>query len=338
MIHGTGGSSVGFSPLLDRLTDEFVVHCLDLPGFGKSPAPRAWRGVSSTEDIDELYCRCLVSYLAEQDNKVVSLVAHSFGGYIAAKFIDKHPEMIASLILVNSAGIFPTLGRTGAYWALFFKSSIPQSLLRALGPVAAATFFRAYYYLYISTPPSPFATYYLKLLSCPDAFADTFVGRFIHIGLLRGSSYWKEPTLRILLKTRVPLGFVHGGSDDIIPVHQARAFLAICGAQVPLCVVHGAGHAPYVDRPDAFCEAVLRVHRQVRAPGPEGTAVADKFHESDLLRFKSSYSLSATSKSIDDMYCWLVSMMGQLTEEQEKEEDKKEEEEIRKKYGTEWSI
>ena len=128
VIHGTAGSSVGFSPLLDQLTDVFVVHCLDLPGFGKSPAPRSWQVVPN-EEIAQLYCSCLSSYITgQQMGKVcllaslrslervlsvcmlqVSLIAHSFGGYIAAKFIDKHPEMASSLILVRSAFLQTTV-------------------------------------------------------------------------------------------------------------------------------------------------------------------------------------------------------------------------------------
>jgi len=43
----------------------------------------------------------------------------------------------AILLQVNPAGIFPTLGEKGAYWAVFFKLSMPQSLLRGLGLIGS---------------------------------------------------------------------------------------------------------------------------------------------------------------------------------------------------------
>lgn len=299
-VHGTAGSSVGFSGLLDKLTEQFVVHCLDLPGFGKSPSPRAWRG--PVEEVVQLYCACLRSYVTGHKLARVCIVAHSFGGYLAAKLIERHPEVADALILVNAAGIYPTLGRTGAFWALFFQSSLPQSLLRALGPAATATF-RAIAHL---AKAGPFAQYYYLLYSCPEARADTFVGRLISGGFLQGllsSSRWLDPTLPTLLRTRVPLGFIHGADDGIMPVHQPRAFVRVCGAAVPLCVIAEAGHAPYADRPEAFCEALLRVRGGVRAPGPAGRHLADKLDASGLLsQYKSSFSVAVTSRVIADLY------------------------------------
>src|SRR5882757_9267429 len=38
-VHGLGGSSQNWSPLMDKLADQVACEALDLPGFGYSPPP-----------------------------------------------------------------------------------------------------------------------------------------------------------------------------------------------------------------------------------------------------------------------------------------------------------
>lgn len=60
---------------------------------------------------------------------------------------------------VNAAGIFPVLGSRGAYWAVFFWLSLPQSLLRSLSTLGSAI---VYNLLALARAP-PFAQYYYQV-------------------------------------------------------------------------------------------------------------------------------------------------------------------------------
>lgn len=45
----------------------------------------------------------------------------------------RYPKFISKLLLMDPAGLFPTLGSKGAFYAVIFKLGVPMSQLRALG-------------------------------------------------------------------------------------------------------------------------------------------------------------------------------------------------------------
>jgi pimeloyl-[acyl-carrier protein] methyl ester esterase len=65
-----------------------------------------------------------------------------------------------------------------------------------------------------------------------------------------------------LAKVEVPTHLVHCEADPICPVGASRA-MASAIPQATLVVIPGAGHAPFVSRPDAFREALLSFIREV---------------------------------------------------------------------------
>jgi pimeloyl-ACP methyl ester carboxylesterase len=131
-VHGTAGSALGFTEALRQLCDRFSIHALDLPGFGRSTTEenRKVRKMP-TPDLIRWYCDCLKLYIERcTDGHRVSILGHSFGGFLVVEFASFYPDMVEKLILVDSAGIYPILGRSGAYWSVFFSASLPQTFLR----------------------------------------------------------------------------------------------------------------------------------------------------------------------------------------------------------------
>ncbi|MCD6271148.1 alpha/beta hydrolase [bacterium] len=96
ILHGWGGSSDSWKEVQTKLANRFWVIVPDLPGFGKSDAPKkAWN------------VECYVEFVFALLNKLnivneFYLLGHSFGGAIATKIAVTHPEKIKKLILVNA--------------------------------------------------------------------------------------------------------------------------------------------------------------------------------------------------------------------------------------------
>jgi pimeloyl-ACP methyl ester carboxylesterase len=63
------------------------------------------------------------------------VLGHSFGGHIAVVFASTHGDMLSGLLLTDPAGILPTLGSAGTYWAIYFRTCAIQTMLRCSGVV-----------------------------------------------------------------------------------------------------------------------------------------------------------------------------------------------------------
>lgn len=91
MLHGLGGTSNTFQPLLSWLTGFRVVRP-DLPGSGRSPP--------QPQPITlGLLLEALDSALSQLGVGRAHLVGHSFGAFIAQHFAALHPQKVASLVL-----------------------------------------------------------------------------------------------------------------------------------------------------------------------------------------------------------------------------------------------
>jgi pimeloyl-ACP methyl ester carboxylesterase len=98
ILHGWGQSLEVMRPLGELFAKYREVHLIDLPGFGNSPKPPAdW-------DTNQ-YADRILRYCQEKKLENIDLLGHSFGGRISVRMAYKKPELLRSLILVNSHGI-----------------------------------------------------------------------------------------------------------------------------------------------------------------------------------------------------------------------------------------
>jgi len=101
-LHGFGGDLGNWLFNLDAVAEVAPVIALDLPGHGQSTARLP--GTS----LGEL-ARFVVRFLDRLDIERVHVVGHSMGGAIGARMALDHPARVASLALVNSAGLGPEI-------------------------------------------------------------------------------------------------------------------------------------------------------------------------------------------------------------------------------------
>jgi pimeloyl-ACP methyl ester carboxylesterase len=125
-IHGTASASVTFFDIMDQIPPNVKCVAIDLPSFGISDTIDV-EIYPSNEDMCIGYANIIgetLHKLSILDNTV--LVWHSLGGFLSIYVAARYP--IKKLVLLNPAGILPTLGVWGYYWAIFFKAGLPTSI------------------------------------------------------------------------------------------------------------------------------------------------------------------------------------------------------------------
>jgi len=97
VLHGASGAGT-WLPFMASLADKFDVIVPEHPGFGASDTP-AW--LDTIHDLAYFY----LDLLAQLDLDRVHLVGISLGGWIAAELAVRDTSHLASLTLVDAAGI-----------------------------------------------------------------------------------------------------------------------------------------------------------------------------------------------------------------------------------------
>jgi pimeloyl-ACP methyl ester carboxylesterase len=98
-IHGAGGDSKLFFPLIAEMKDVCSIIAPDLPGHGKS----VHSGVPTFED----YINSLTSIINYEGLSVVIPVGFSMGGAFAFELYRRFPEKIPAIALISSGTTLP---------------------------------------------------------------------------------------------------------------------------------------------------------------------------------------------------------------------------------------
>jgi pimeloyl-ACP methyl ester carboxylesterase len=224
LLHGWGTSSESLVPLCGALADSFRVLTVDLPGFGWSQTPPvAWGTADYAGHIERL--------MQETGVAGAALVGHSFGGRIAITLAAKQPARVSRLVLVASAGIRPRrrLGyyvRVGAVKLVRWFFSLP-----GWGAVGQRMISKMY---------------------------DRFGSRdYRAAGPMRPTlvKVVNEDLTPLLPAVQAPTLILWGDQDRDVP-RSAMEIMAARISHARLVVFEGAGHFPFLDMPEKFCETV----------------------------------------------------------------------------------
>lgn len=101
LLHGLGTSSSTWIRTVPKLTKEWNILAMDLPGFGLSST----RNTTTPPRFQELYWS-VAAFVEKKLPNPFTLLGHSLGGWLAAKFAAQHSEWVRHLILVDNAGVF----------------------------------------------------------------------------------------------------------------------------------------------------------------------------------------------------------------------------------------
>ena len=214
-VHGNGASSVQWRAQLEHLRASRRAIAYDLRGMGQSgpPSNGDYSLEAMTSDLEALTQRLRL--------KRFVLVAHSYGGAIAATYAARQPERVAALVFVDSTGSVHISDEAAAKFESAVRKNKDGVVERWFAPLLA---------------PSSAIVKAAVLKSVHDTNTDAFVGA---LSGLRS------------FDMRAALDAYHGPRLAIaaLDIEQPSSFHKQF-PDVPVRSVRGAGHWVMLDRPD----------------------------------------------------------------------------------------
>jgi pimeloyl-ACP methyl ester carboxylesterase len=247
LLHGIGRSLEDWAPQHDRLSGEYRVISVDMPGFGLSdrlPEPVTVESLAGgVED----------TLAALGEHRPLHVMGNSLGGAVAMRMLVRHPDRVVTLTLVNSAGF-------GKEVALFLRilaiPGVGRRLMRRVDRRAAWRVERSLFVdrAHVTDERIAFA---LKVAARPE-HAHVFLEAARSIGGLRGvRPRWRTDLVAAVAEHRRPTLVVWGERDLILP----SAHLAAARTLLPHAESHlfpDTGHMPQIERADEFAALVRR--------------------------------------------------------------------------------
>ncbi|MEG6586751.1 alpha/beta fold hydrolase [Dendrosporobacter sp. 1207_IL3150] len=174
----------------------------------------------------------------------LTLVGWSLGGMLSLQLAANHPQKVERVILISST---PRFTLSEGYCA-GLPASIVKNLSRKLSYKKQRTLLEFYKIMF-----SPYEEDFLK------NFIQNMFPKLTDIELIslqNGLSYLLEVDLRELLpRVKTACSIIHGTEDVICPPEAAN-YLKEQLPNSTLTVIQGAGHIPFITRPD-IVEQVL---------------------------------------------------------------------------------
>jgi len=231
-IHGFGGDLDNWLFNLDAVAERHPVIAIDLPAHGQSDAKLPGAGLA-------VLAAFVVRFLDRIDVTRVHIVGHSMGGAIAAQLALSYPQRVASLALINSAGLGAEIN-TG-----YTEGFVAATSRRELKPVVEQLFADPQL---VSRQMLDDLLKYKRLDGVTEALAT------LGTALFGAGRQTASPGLQ-LEATGKPVLIVWGAEDRIIPA--AHAANAPPGATVE--IFEGAGHMVMLEKASEI-NAVLKRH------------------------------------------------------------------------------
>ncbi|HEY5790723.1 MAG TPA: alpha/beta fold hydrolase [Gammaproteobacteria bacterium] len=233
LVHGWGFSGPALLPLAERLARTRRVHLVDLPGHGGS------RAVPFPATLVEL-----AGLLADSVPGAADWAGWSLGGLACLQLALARPERVARLALVCATPRFAQADD----WMAAVAADTLQGFTDGLAADPAGTLAR---FAGLAAHGDLEQRAVLRRLRAELANADA-----VPEALGSGLALLADSDLRAAgCGLAVPLLCLLGSDDALVPAAAATA-LAALWPKGRVEVIAGAGHAPFVARPDA-CHAAL---------------------------------------------------------------------------------
>lgn len=243
LLHGLGGTSTSFYPVIHELRRAYRVVVPDLPGHGMSRPPpgRQFLAFSELVEVTER----IVSRVAPRGAYVAG---NSMGGWLAVKLAARRPELVRGLALLNPGG--PALRAED--WVDFARliladerGAVDEWLQRIFHkPPPLVRFFMRDFRRIMRTPP-----------------VSTFVAN------IRPEDFLSEEEME---QVRCPAVLVWGERDRLIP-DGCRSFYLRKLKGVRYEPVPDCGHCPQIECPNRTAEILLQLpHIAEKRPQPFG--------------------------------------------------------------------
>jgi pimeloyl-[acyl-carrier protein] methyl ester esterase len=245
LIHGWGMHGGVWTDVAQKLASDYLVHCVDLPGYGFSVGRDSSRREGNVGMNPDLQLDAIVDQLSGQFSEPLTVCGWSLGGQVALRWAAREPDKVRRLILVASTPCFAER----ADWLFGMASAVLEKFAAELEQDHAATLRR---FIALQLRGSENERELLGMLrerlfsrGEPDMGA-------LRAGLdiLRAADQRAE-----LLNIKQPT-LVIAGERDKLTSPQASHYLAQALPTARVIEVTGAAHAPFLSHPEQFVVAV----------------------------------------------------------------------------------
>lgn len=232
LLHGMNGSSKSWSHQLRAFSDTYRVIAWDAPGYGQSDP------VAPDADAYATQAAHLLNALRIEQTCVVG---HSMGGVVAERFCARHLERATCLVL------------SGTHWGNAAPADAPL----------APKYIRRLQDLEKLSPEDYGKARAEKMLpeSLPQEVFDQIAAIAAETrreGLLNaGKMVEKADNRPFLGSLELPVLILTGSSDLVVTPERSEAMLDYL-PNAHAVTLPGVGHAPYLEAPDAFNQAIRR--------------------------------------------------------------------------------
>jgi pimeloyl-ACP methyl ester carboxylesterase len=230
-VHGAAVDGRMWQPQLAGLADEFTVVAWDEPGAGRSSdAPADFRLAD--------YAKCLAALIEALAIGPAHVAGLSWGGAVVQELYRNDPDLIATLILVDTYA-----GWKGSLADAEVRARVTGAREMLASPVAE--FDPTLPGLFAGSPPAEFVPLLEEMAAAvrPESLRTQL-------------SVMAAADLRDLLpRIAAPTLLIWGELDARSPLDVARQFDQAI-PDTKLVVIPGAGHVSNLERPEQFNEAV----------------------------------------------------------------------------------
>ncbi len=220
LLHGLFGGLSNWTEVIRHFEKRFDIRVPQLPLFEKH-----------TSDTLNFLVDFLENTITSAGLENVILVGNSLGGHLAIRYTHRHPRSVGSLILTGSSGLYENT-QVGSFLKRGNYDYIRDKVAATFYDPAVATDQLVQEVLQVTTNPA-------KCMSIIKVAKST----------------QRDSVLDCLPEIQTPVLLVWGNDDTITPPAVADQFLD----NLPnsrLVLLPDCGHAPMMERPEAFNEAL----------------------------------------------------------------------------------
>ena len=235
LIHGFGEDRHIWNTQINFLNKYCQLIVPDLPGSGKSAAPKADWSI-------EKYAESMKALLNHENIAQCIMLGHSMGGYITLAFIDLFPEMVRAFGLLHSTA---------------FEDGVEKKQNRLKG-IEIMKEYGAFHFLK-STTPNLFGKSFKT--SFPEK-VQGLIDQGIHFTKESLENYYKaireRPNRRYVLQNcRLPVLFIMGDEDAAAPLNDLLQQVYLPEISY-IHILKGVGHMGMWEAEKQFNNYVLR--------------------------------------------------------------------------------
>jgi pimeloyl-ACP methyl ester carboxylesterase len=257
LIHGHSAGSAHWESILDSVHDLADIFVIDMPGWGRSPAPKELMKANKIDVID-LNVEMLFGWLEHNNllSRKIILMGHSYGGFLAIHFASKYQSYITRLILVSPAGLFPIMPEGSLTWGVYFKFFPLQRAARLVGRFGLFLA-RLLFGVFFRGEDPRFPEYYIQLAAATQwtGKGDRNAAHFLNYSLKTFNLWWSAPCASLLMALSLPVDLIWGQNDNLLPpvlgplIHRIRP-------ETDLYIVSKSLHNPAHNNLVSFCSAL----------------------------------------------------------------------------------